>query len=318
MSDLPLVIHQSDMQSFNYCPARMRYEWEMERTGQFRNNSRLAYGTVLHNAMHTLERHGELQRAIDSFLYYWHPHNIEALCPRVPADGWFGRDSYGSMRKRGVDVLRKYHDLMRYDDHELLALEFEFVVPLRGTGIHLAGTIDRLAVRWYRQIETLCIDDYKTGKQKWNLRWNVQGSAYAYASHQPEFWDGMELNARRLDGREVTYKTEGFSGQQALTSGHAHRGAELQQRFEKAGRRFTWIDLHDVKIVDGGWRGPQDYERLKAAAMEIRDAVAKDVFPFRLDGEVCRFCSARKICGGHGLPDPEHGDPAMRYFMDLD
>lgn len=317
--DVPVIVHQSDLGSWNYCPARLGYEREAQMGSGMPSDqtSRSAYGSVLHHAMHVLERDGDLDRAIQTFLYYWHPLNIEAICPPVPRDGWMGYDSYGEMRKRGVDTLRKYADLMRYDDHELLALEYEFLVPLRGTNLWLAGTVDRLAVRWYRRYETVCIDDYKTGQQKWNLRWNVQGTAYAYASLQPEFWLGAEGEFQRLTGERRHYKSAGFTRQDPLEDGFETRGHELNARFEEAPRRFTWINLKDFKIVDGGWRGPQDYERLKLAAQQVTASVNAGIFPLRLDGETCKFCTFRRTCGGVGLPDDEHGDPAYRYMPEF-
>lgn len=336
--DLPIIIHQSDLANWNYCPARMGYSmglepltngrWEPAPSGQApkeKQTSALAYGTVLHHAMHVLERDRDLNVAIKTFLYYWHPLNIEELgVPPVPRDGWIARDSYGELRKRGVDTLRKYADLIRYDDHELLALEYEFVVPLGDTGMWLAGTIDRFAVRWYRQHETLCVDDYKTGQQKWNLRWNLQGTAYCYATHWSEFWSGVEVRGQRLDGRVVTYTSEGFSGQEAQMGPavYEHRGLELDARFntfpQMAYRRFTWINLKSFKIVDGGFRGPVDYQRLKLAAAQLVRAADERVFPLRLDGETCRYCTFRDHCGGTGQPDPRHGDPAFRHAPVVD
>ena len=34
---------------------------------------------------------------------------------------------------KGLDTIRKYADLIRYDDHELLATEYPFIVPIDGT-----------------------------------------------------------------------------------------------------------------------------------------------------------------------------------------
>ena len=641
MSLPPIVIHQSDLASWNRCPEQFRFD----RVGaRQRTNSATAFGSVTHHALQVLERTRDLDKAIQTFLYYWHPLNIEAICEPVPSDGWLPRQSYGELRKRGVDSLRKYADIfLRYDDHELLALEYEFLVPLHGTGMWLAGTIDRLAVRWYRQRETLAIDDFKglalntplptpvgwttmgqvqvgdevfgsdgrpcrvtnksaiherpcyrvtfddgssvvadnvhlwevwtgreaarrevfsteqlrerlvseatgqrdlrvlnarpldlpeadlpidpyvlgvwlgdgaarngvvsvpdgavwseiehrgyalgapqayregdcrthtllgltaqlrdqgvlgakhipdlylragygqrldllrglmdsdgswnrprkhavfcttdpklaagvgelvaslgwkprtfevqrtgfgltvtaydvcftptdanpfllprkadlvaeatvrssrrivksveptltvptqcitvdspdstylcgeqmvpthnTGKQKWNLRYNVQGSAYAYASLQPEFWSGASGTFRRLGGGERTYTTMGFSEQDALDPQWGGRGQELGARFRTAPRKFTWINMQSFKPVDGGYRGPVDFERLKKAAVEVSRSVEAGVYPLRIDGEVCRFCPYRDVCGGVGLPDDEHGDPA--YAVEL-
>lgn len=323
----PVIIHQSDLGSWNYCPRRMKYENEgrVEHT-----NSRLAYGTVLHHAIHVFERFGDLDKATATFLHYWHPLNIDALTAPVPRDGWFGRDTYGEMRKRGVEALQRYAELKRYDEHEVLGFEFDFVVPVQGLvvpflgeerEVYLAGTVDRLAVRWYRQRETVCIDDWKTGQQKWNLRDNLQGTAYAYASLQEEFFLGAEVEGVRLGSAHGTkagevkrYSSKGFSHQQPLNDEFETRAHELIHRFDSgAPRRFTWINLKTVKIVDGGYRGPQDFGRLKEAIVDVTRSVDAGIYPLRIDGETCRYCTFRRTCGGTGVPDPEHGDPAFHF-----
>src|SRR4051794_27409262 len=48
-------------------------------------------------------------------------------------DGWLRTHSYGSLREKGLDAIRKCADLIKYDDHELLATEFAFVLPVLGT-----------------------------------------------------------------------------------------------------------------------------------------------------------------------------------------
>lgn len=301
--DVPWVIHQSDLQSWNYCPRRLYYERQGAREHQL---SATAYGSVLHHAMHVLERYQDLDKAIETFLFYWHPLNIEAICPPVSSGGWIGKDSYGEMRKRGVTMLRRYADYLRVDDHELLGLETEFIVPVRGLEVlgrpvYLAGTMDRLAVRWYRQRETLCVDDFKTGQQKWGLRYNVQGSAYAYATWQPEFWTGMPegFEGLRIGSGLATYEA---------APGFGDRAEELNERFARVPRRFTWINLKSFKLVDGGYRGRQDYERMKEGIAEIIGSADRGIFPLRIDGETCRFCPFKKEpCG---VPDENHGDPA--------
>lgn len=49
------------------------------------------------------------------------------------ADGWLPRQSYGELRNKGVEILKKYADLVQFDDQELLATEFSFCVPIQGT-----------------------------------------------------------------------------------------------------------------------------------------------------------------------------------------
>ncbi len=272
------VLHQSDLAAWNRCAAQYRYSMEDQRSDQ---NSAAAFGSVMHHSLHILERFGDLDKAIETFLHYWHPLHIDAICESVPSGGWLPRQSYGGLRRRGVDTLRKYADLIRYDDHELLALEYDFVVPLLGTPHHLAGTVDRLAVRWVKRSETVCIDDYKLGAQKWNLRHNIQGTAYAYASTRPEFWTGAQVTDVHPSRGARSYVTEGFG---------VDRGDELFARFDAAPRKFTWINLQAYRWVDGGYRGPQDYERLRLAVEGVLASVDAGIFPLTIDGEVCTYC----------------------------
>lgn len=158
-----MIVHASDIKSFGRCPQA----WHLERLGYPRKQlSATAYGSVMHQAIHVLERTGDLDKAIDTFKHYWSPANIEAIC--APVDIWIRRDTYGSLASRGAETLRRFHDLLQYDDSELLALEYEFVVPMHGTVDRrtgqphlLGGTLDRLALRRYKGQLTVCVDDYK-------------------------------------------------------------------------------------------------------------------------------------------------------------
>lgn len=130
---------------------------------------------------------------------------------------------------------------------------------------YLAGSVDRLAVRFYRRALTVCIDDSKSGKEQTYLRHNVQGTAYSYATTKREFWVG--------------HRGEDGFGEE--------RGEELYQRFQTAGRRFTWINLRTIKFQDGGWRGPHDYARFALAIEQLAALTAADVYPLSISGEAC-------------------------------
>jgi len=165
------VIHQSDLSSFNRCAMQFAFS----RAGQPRKTtSALAYGSVMHYAFEVFERlrhqgtpHAEaVQAARETFRHYWHPMNIEAICE--PVDLWLPRQGYSELLSRGLTAIDQYCDLIRDDDHELLATEFSFRVPIDGTWDYdlgephqLDGTIDRLAVRYYTRAMTVCVDDYK-------------------------------------------------------------------------------------------------------------------------------------------------------------
>jgi hypothetical protein len=230
--------------------------------------------------------------ALETFTYYWHPLHIEALCP--PVDTWIMRDSYSSLLATGREAIRRFFDLLTVDHGELLALEYEFIVPLHGvldpvdgSTVVLAGTIDRLVARQKKRYPILDFDDLKTGKKYTYLRHNIQGTTYAYASTQPEFWLGWP-----------EYHTEGFGA----------RGPELQERFARAARHFNWIDLKAMAVNDGGFRGERDYQRMKYAAQQVVNSIRAEIFPLTLVGEVCQWCDFRDSCAVVGI-DEKEGDP---------
>jgi hypothetical protein len=272
-------IHQSDMSSFNRCGELHRRQRNGSRGQQL---SATAYGSVMHHALHTLERSRDLKLAIDTFEHYWHPLHIDTICesPEI----WIGRDSWGSLRAKGVDILKKYWDLKRYDDEEVLALEIPFAVPLHGTmdvetgEPHvLLGTIDRLAVRRYRGREHLCVDDWKSGRKKVYLKHALQFTGYAHATTETEFWTG-----------NPTYLTEGFGEE---------RGRRLMERLASAPRHGWWIGVKDgVSWSDAGVREPRDYRRFLHAVDQYVRAVQNNIFPLNLDGENCQFCPFRDDC----------------------
>ncbi len=106
--------------------------------------------------------------AMETFEWYWSPANIEAICDPVPSDGWLPLQNRTSLQNKGLDVLGKYFDVMKFSDDELLATEYSFMVPIVGTWDEeleephvLAGSVDRLAVGYYRRNETVKVEDYK-------------------------------------------------------------------------------------------------------------------------------------------------------------
>lgn len=319
-----MLIHQSDLSSWARCPAALGYA---KRGGPHRQTSALAYGSVMHFCIERLERAiaearrkfppnkgnygpefwdayaSAVQLGLETFAHYWQPTAIEAICPPVDHDGWLRTHNYGYLRERGLNAIRKYAELIRYDDHELLATEFAFVVPIWGTWDveleepHLlAGSIDRLAVRYYKRNETLAIDDWKSGQEYRFLRHNIQGTAYSFATTQPEFWLGYDGRFKALPAPE-----DGFGPE---------RGQELFDRFAGKARRFTWINLRSFKYQDGGFRGPTDYERFKVATQQICDSMQADIYPLAISGEHCTYCPQARICAGVGLPAENHGAPA--------
>jgi hypothetical protein len=167
-----ILIHQSDMSAYNRCPAEFGYR----RAGiPGMQTSASAYGSVMHYALQVFERVRVQEgfdlgvtKAKETFRFYWNPQHIEAICDPVPAKGWLPRQGYSELLSRGTDAITKYADLIRFDDHELLATEFAFYVPVQGTWDYeanaphyLAGSVDRLAARHYSRALAVCVDDFK-------------------------------------------------------------------------------------------------------------------------------------------------------------
>lgn len=272
-------IHQSDLKSFDRCGEQHRRQLNGDVGKQL---SATAWGTVMHHALHVLERHQDLDLAVQTYEYYWHPLNIELLTE--PVQEWIGKQTYSSLLSKGRTTLRNYWEHLREQDEEVLALEFPFVVPIDGTWDEnegrpheLAGTVDRLSLRHYKRELHVCIDDWKTGKQPWYLRFNIQFTGYAYASTQPQFWLGDE-----------TAMTDGFG---------VGRGMELYHRLIDAPRHGWWINVNGgPKWSDAGLRTERDFLRFNHQVDQYVRARKAGIFPLNAEGEVCQFCTFRDDC----------------------
>lgn len=286
-----LIIRQSDLGSYNRCPQQKHLYDVKEAAGERGENlSATVFGTVVHHALQIMEtlhhegRKDALDVALATFLHYWHPDNIGELEPGG-VDVWLPRETYGGLRARGQEVLKIYYDELTGDTGQLLALEYTFAVPLFIPGDDrqhtLTGTVDRLASRKVLRKPALTIEDFKTGKAQTYLRWNMQFTAYAWASTQPRFWDGFDDPERAF----------------ATTKDWA--------------RRTYWLDMKTVTRKDAGWRSEQDYARLMVALREYIRAVELEVYPLNMKGDVCLYCpfSRNGDCGGVPIPDEKDGAP---------
>lgn len=310
------IIRQSDLSSWSYCPLRKFYEDRARADANAPQPAQLSatvYGTVMHYVLMNMElayhegSEDALPQALASFEHYWQPENIGAIAERVTE--WLPRQTYGGLRDRGRSTIKSYYDLLKGDDSRLLALEYQFAVPLviRGTTHTLTGTVDRISLRRQSSKPYLSLDDFKTGKQVTYLRHNQQGHTYAFASTLREFWEGWPESGlgglETFDPGDIVRLDELFSSWgYALHSG-THRELPL------ASRRFRWIDLKQLKYIDGGWRNARDYARLHLAVDGYIRSVQAGAYHPNLKGEPCAFCSFRKTCGGIGLPDENAGAP---------
>lgn len=280
-----IIIHQSDLAAWSRCPQQLKLYSAGYPKAQL---SATAYGSVMHKALHVLELQHDVDAAVETFKYFWHPANIDQVCEPVSDDGWLPGHTYSALRKKGIETIQKFWEVRQLQNCQVLGLEYEFMVPIPGTwdaeqnAPHtLAGTVDRLELRWRKGKEQLAIVDHKTGQRKRYLRHNLQGTGYALASTLRPFWDGFGALAD-----------------------------EFYQRFKPASRRFIWIDLRDCDFADGGYRNSVDYQRFALAVEEYVRAVRLEVFPPNLTGEVCTFCDVRDHCLGIPLPrDETPGNP---------
>ena len=282
-----MQIRQSDLASFARC-AQQKKLADQQRDGLLSQPpeqlSMTAYGSVIHHAMHVLEKaHAQkipdpLGQAIATFEYYWDQRHIEAICP--PVTIWAARDTHQGYMRKGVAILRLYYEQLKKDTGKLLALEYSFTLPYLLDGVEhtIHGTIDRLSVRKGSQA-FLNIEDYKSGQDYISLRHNLQFTMYALATTYPAFWGQFE------------------------------DGDQLYHRFRLIPRRGTWISLRaGVRRSDAGYRGPQDFARLEAAMREYVKAHERDVFPLNLKGDTCRFCPFQNgLCGGVPVPAEDYG-----------
>lgn len=308
------IIRQSDLSSWSYCQLRKYYEDRAradENAPQPQSLSATVYGTVVHYALQIMEEamHEGNDDALDlglrTFEHYW--ANPAELGEHI--DEWLPRQTYGGLRERGRITLRDHHKLLSTDESWLLALEYQFAVPLHIDGrLHtLTGTADRLAIKKYNRKPYLSIDDNKTGKQPTYLRYNMQGSVYAWASTQQEFWRGWpESGMDEL----ATFEDETVDRLQDSLTSHGYRLYDAQEGdLPLAARRFRWINLQDIKFADGGWRTDRDYARAHLAIDAYIRACEQGIYSVNTTGEICRYCPFRKTCAGVGLPDENAGAP---------
>lgn len=311
-----IIVRQSDLSSWQRCQLQKYYDTEARNNPdapQPRSLSATVFGSVMHYALmvgeglHHEGRNDACEVAVATFEFYWNPENTGQLPGVAPVNLWLPRQTYGGLRERGRRVLRDYFRLLQRRDEHLLALEYQFAVPIVVQGrIHtLTGTIDRLALRRKYSKPFVAIDDFKSGKQPTYLRYNQQGSAYAYATTRVEFWRGWPESGM---GELPTFPEDVIDNLERVFAAHNFRlHTEHQVEADWAARYFTWINLQELKNVDGGPRNERDYARLKLAIDAYVRANEAGIYSPTVTGEVCTFCPFKATCGGIALPDEDYG-----------
>ncbi len=293
-----MEVHQSQLSSWARCPEAVRLEGLGYKRKQL---SPTAYGSVIHwailNVFEQARAAGDSaetakKAAVESFKYYWQPDRIESITE--PVDEWLPRSSHSELLERGIAAIEWFCGWAAQDLASLLATEYSFSVEIPGTiddetgEPHvLKGTVDRLSAGYRKRILTLYVDDVKSGKTYWNLRYHPQFSSYGMASLDPSFWTGQ-------------HGEEGFGYE---------RGMELFHQFVKAPRFGRWIGLKDSKVYDAGYRGEKDYRRFAHAVNQMCRSIQLDVYPLTLSGDACTHCDQAAHCADIGRPDRDHGAP---------
>jgi hypothetical protein len=200
----------------------------------------------------------DIALAKKTFSYFWdHPREID-----LRIDYYNPRTTHESLRKRGLEMLDRYHELMPWKQGTLIGTEVRFEVPL---GNHtLRGIIDKLFARpGKRRLEVV---DFKTSyKVPEKLRYNQQFTGYCYATERPEFWEGL------------SYDWEDYQGWS---------------------REGWWYAARTAKMHSAGTRTALDYQRLVLAVDAMAEANALDIYPLSIAGESCGWCPfADEICG---------------------
>lgn len=310
------VIRQSDLSSWSRCNLQKKYQDEAihdPTAPQGEALSATVFGSIMHYALMNLEmlwynrRYDALDVAVATFEHYWHPENQDKLEGVDRVTVWLPRQTWGGLLERGRRTLRDYFDILQKDSGKLLALEYQFEVPLEGEDGRphtLTGTVDRLALRLHYRKPYLSVEDFKTGKQPTFLRWNMQGTAYSYASTRPEFWTPTSPLMTGFDAETLTALEKAF----AVKKFNLHETSGYPD-FPLASRRFRWINVKEMSVGDGGWRAPRDYARLRLAATAYVDAVEAGIYMPSLSGEVCTYCPFQRTCAGTGIAAENEGQP---------
>lgn len=223
-------------------------------------------GSVWHYAVDVYETYGNnIELAKKTFVHYW--NNPGELGLKV--DFWHRSTTFMGLQTRGLEMLDRYHELAPWQTGTRLGTEIHFVVAI---GDHeLEGTIDKLWARpGQRRIDVV---DFKTGGHVPEaLRFNVQFSAYCYATTQPEFWENVP----------------GFE------DGHL--------KFMDWKRGGWWYHARNNKMFNAGIRDQSDYDRLEWAIIQMDRAIEANAFPLSISGSTCGYCSYVDICGTEVQP----------------
>ena len=233
--------------------------------GEDSSGSLTVLGSVWHYAVDVYETCGhDIELALRTFDYYWSkPWELG-----FHIDFYHRGGTHESLRKRGENMLVRYHELAPWEGN-VIGTELLFRVPL---GSHtLTGTIDKLVEHPGQKL--LEVVDYKTGSYvPEKLKFNVQFTAYCYATETQEFWNA-------IGDPDGYYRYSGWK-----------RGGK-------------WFHARNTKVYNAGHRTALDYQRLRLMADEAERSIEAGIFPLDYSGETCGYCPYVERCGAE-VADP--------------
>lgn len=277
-----MIFRQSTLKRWMSCPLQAyfaEFAGLPEKPG-----SKATFGSCIHAALNHYNLTGDIDRAISLFQDAWEDPQVLGL-PQIVT--WNKFTSYGGLRQRGIEILRVYHDRMRWEQRTVIAAEHQFRVPF---GKHeLTGTVDLVSVRQnHKGKQLLMIEDYKTNTKRptvAELSLNIQFTVYIYALLQPEFWYGDKAEMK------------------AVVNADWYREMTVDMP-----RRGLWVHLWDqAKELDAGGRDDHDFARLYRLCNEIERAVEHSVYVPNI-GDPCLFCDYAH--------DPCPQDPPPRSYWE--
>jgi hypothetical protein len=261
-----VIVRQSDLSTWSRCPLAYRYQ-NIDKLPRLQSGA-LSFGSIIHDCVLYMEVNQDLDGALDRFREFW--LDPSKLDPEYKIDYYLKNTNWKSYLAKGEKILTDWWALIQWESDVVVGREYEFDVPI-GDGHVLHGTVDKLAIRTRPDGErVLLISDYKTNAKLPTYFWledNLQFTAYAYASTQPEFWAGMP------DGEQIFEYMKDF-------------------------RRFgEWVALDGPKRMDAGVRDQVQYNRLTYAVNALAESVAMRIFVPNISGDTCRYCEFREQCG---------------------
>jgi CRISPR/Cas system-associated exonuclease Cas4 (RecB family) len=266
-----MKVNASMVKTWMQCPLQARFK-EIEKRESLKN-AKASFGTCIHEALELYNNTGDHEAARARFNLTWENPDILGVTP----DYWPRFTDFAGLRKKGLEILDKYHDTLKWESREIVATEHKFCVPIGDH--HISGVVDLLEVKKTKGGKpALRVVDYKTNSKqptKDALFMDIQFTTYVYASLQPEFWLGFEDDPKYPP----------------MPNGEA-----LMEHFEGMQRKAIWYHLWQNKEIVVGDRDDDDFMRLYRCITSIVEAIEKEVFVPNISGDSCTWCSFTDLC----------------------